>query len=162
MVADGLGHGLLAAEAAQEAVGVFRAHATLAPAAVLEAMHAALRGTRGAAVAVAEVDLTARILHFAGVGNIAGTVFTPTGRHGLTSLNGIVGYTLPKVQTFTHPWADTALLVMHSDGLLSRWDFAAHPGLTPRHPSLIAGVLYRQYARGRDDVTVIALKTRTS
>jgi hypothetical protein len=51
---------------------------------------------------------------------------------------------------------------MHSDGLLSRWDFDTYPGLTLRHPSLIAGVLYRQYTRGRDDVTVIAVKTQTS
>jgi len=162
MVADGLGHGPLAAEAAQEAVGVFRAHSALAPAALLEVMHTALRRTRGAAIAVAEVDLTARLLHFAGVGNIAGTVLAPAGRYGLTSHNGIVGYNLPRIQTFTHPWADTALLVMHSDGLLSRWDFDTYPGLTLRHPSLIAGVLYRQYTRGRDDVTVIAVKTQTS
>ena len=162
MVADGLGHGPLALEAAQEAVSVFRAHPTLAPAALLEVMHTALRRTRGAAVAVAEIDLTAQLVHFAGVGNIAGTVLVPAGRHGLTSLNGIVGYTLPKIQTFTHPWADKALLVMHSDGLLSRWDFDNYPGLTLRHPSIIAGVLYRQYTRGRDDVTVIAVKTQRS
>ena len=162
MVADGLGHGPLAAEAAQEAVGVFRAHLTLGPAALLEVMHSALRRTRGAAVAVAEVDLAAQLLRFAGVGNIAGTVLAPTGRYGLTSLNGIVGSVLPKIQTFTHPWADTALLVMHSDGLLSRWSFDAYPGLTLRHPSLIAGVLYRQYTRGRDDVTIIAVKKHPS
>jgi hypothetical protein len=121
-----------------------------------------LRRTRGAAVAVAEIALTTQLIHFAGVGNIAGTVLAPAGRHGLVSLNGIVGSALPKIQTFTHPWADTALLVMHSDGLQSRWDFNAYPGLTLRHPSLIAGVLYRQYTRGRDDVTVIAVKTPLS
>ena len=91
MVADGLGHGPLAAEAAQEAIGVFRAHPTLAPAALLEVMHPALRRTRGAAVAVAEVDLTAQLVRFAGVGNIAGTVLVPAGRHGLTSLTGLWG-----------------------------------------------------------------------
>jgi hypothetical protein len=93
------------------------------------------------------------------VGNIAGTILKPTGRHGLASHSGIVGHTVPKIQEFTHPWADTALLVMHSDGLMSRWDLDAYPGLAPRHPGLIAGVLYRDYTRGRDDVTVVAVKT---
>lgn len=158
MVADGLGHGQLAAEAAQEAVRVFRARSTLAPAALLEVTHTALRGTRGAAVAVAEIDLTQQIVSFAGVGNIAGTVLTPGGRYGLTSHNGIVGYAVPKIQAFTYPWTDKTLLVMYSDGLLSRWDLDAYPGLALRHPSLAAGVLYRQYARGRDDVTVVVVR----
>jgi anti-sigma regulatory factor (Ser/Thr protein kinase) len=159
MVADGLGHGPLAAEAAQEAVRVFRARPTLAPAALLEVIHTALRGTRGAAVAVAEIDLTQQAVSFAGVGNIAGTILKPTGRHGLASHGGVVGHTVPRIQEFTHPWAGTALLVMHSDGLMSRWDLDAYPGLALRHPSLIAGVLYRDYTRGRDDVTVVAVKT---
>ncbi|HKA56329.1 MAG TPA: ATP-binding SpoIIE family protein phosphatase [Candidatus Binatia bacterium] len=159
MVADGLGHGLRAAEAAREAVRVFQARPTLAPAALLEVIHTALRGTRGAAVAVAEIDLTQQAVSFAGVGNIAGTVLTPTGRYGLASHGGIVGHTVPKIQAFTHPRIDMSLLVMHSDGLLSRWDLDAYPGLVSRHPGLIAGVLYRDYARGRDDVTVVAVKT---
>ena len=48
-----------------------------------------------------------------------------------------------------------SLLVMHSDGLISHWSFDAYPGLTLRHPSVIAGVLYRDYMRGQDDVTVV-------
>jgi hypothetical protein len=47
---------------------------------------------------------------------------------------------------------------MHSDGLGSRFDLADYPGLRARDPSLIAGVLYRDHARGRDDVTVAVLR----
>lgn len=53
LVADGLGHGLQAAEAAREAVRVFRETAPLGPAEVIRMAHAALRSTRGAALAVA-------------------------------------------------------------------------------------------------------------
>ena len=35
--------------------------------------------------------------------------------------------------------------------------WSAHAGLARRHPSLIAGVLYRDFTRGRDDVTVVAV-----
>jgi hypothetical protein len=34
--------------------------------------------------------------------------------------------------------------------------------LLERHPSLIAGVLYRDYARGRDDVTVVLVREAIS
>ncbi len=56
---------------------------------------------------------------------------------------------------FTYPWDSCSLLLMHSDGLQTQWSFDSYPGLLERHPSLIAGVLYRDYARGRDDVTVV-------
>jgi hypothetical protein len=60
-------------------------------------------------------------------------------------------------QAFTYPWSPDAVVVLHSDGLQTRWRLDAYPGLTRRHPSLIAGVLYRDFARGRDDVTVLVV-----
>jgi hypothetical protein len=47
---------------------------------------------------------------------------------------------------------------MHSDGLQSRWNFEPYPGLVMRHPAIIAGVLYRDFARGRDDLTVAVVR----
>ena len=60
LVADGLGHGPLAADAAREAVRVFREHAELDPVEIVHRIHSALRSTRGAAVAVAELNPRAR------------------------------------------------------------------------------------------------------
>jgi len=50
------------------------------------------------------------------------------------------------------------MLVLHSDGLVSHWSLDAYPGLAARDPSLIAGILYRDFTRGRDDVTVVVAK----
>jgi hypothetical protein len=47
---------------------------------------------------------------------------------------------------------------MYSDGLGTPRELTAYPGLTERHPSLVAGVLWRDLARGRDDVTVVVAK----
>ena len=47
---------------------------------------------------------------------------------------------------------------MHSDGLQTKWKLDAYPGLQMRHPSLVAAVLYRDYRRGRDDVTVLVAR----
>ncbi len=71
MVVDGLGHGLLAAEASAAAVRVFLKQSALEPDALIQAIHSALRSTRGAAVAVARIDAARGVLRYAGVGNIA-------------------------------------------------------------------------------------------
>src|SRR5215210_3087840 len=76
LVADGLGHGPGAAEAAREAVRTFHEHAALTPTAIVEAIHGALRSTRGAAVAVAEIVPPQETVRFAGVGNISGVVLS--------------------------------------------------------------------------------------
>ncbi|WP_245714359.1 ATP-binding SpoIIE family protein phosphatase [Janthinobacterium psychrotolerans] len=161
MMADGLGHGPHAAEASETASALLETCAPgLAPlpGSFLKLAHAALAGTRGAAMALAHVDRERRELRFAGVGNIAACAFEDGRCRHLLSHNGIVGSNLRKVQEFQHPWQSGSLLVMHSDGLHTRWDLDQYPGLSRCHPALIAAVLYRDFSRGRDDVGVVVLR----
>jgi anti-sigma regulatory factor (Ser/Thr protein kinase) len=158
-VADGLGHGENAAIAARAAIRTAREHVSEPAHSLLERIHGALRHTRGATVAVAEIDLAAQVVRFAGVGNIAAAVVTASGMmRRLVSLAGTAGHEVRKMVEFTYPWESGALLLMHSDGLQTHWSFDSYPGLLNRHPSLIAGVLYRDHARGRDDVTVVVAR----
>jgi anti-sigma regulatory factor (Ser/Thr protein kinase) len=159
LVVDGLGHGPDAADAAREAVRLFRQNAGQAPQRILEAIHAGLRGTRGAAAAVAEIDTQARQVRYAGVGNISSAILSRDGqRHSLVSHNGIVGHQARKIQEFLYPWPGGSLLVMHSDGVSAQWRPDRYPDLPLRDPSLLAAVLYRDHARGRDDVTVLVAR----
>ena len=158
LVADGLGHGLEAAVAAREAVKIFRESAWLSPERLVEAMHAGMRHTRGAAVAVAQVNVAQREVRFAGIGNIAAIIMSPGRSHHLVSHNGTAGHSAYKIQEFVYPWPRQALLVMHSDGLTSRWSLDSYPALAGRHPSLVAGVLYRDFKRGRDDAAVVVAR----
>jgi len=158
LVADGLGHGPDAAAAAGQAVRAFENNLTLPPARLLEAIHLALRPTRGAAVAVAEIE-SGRQVKFAGIGNISGSIVAADNsvRH-MVSHNGIAGHEARKFQEFTYPWSQGALLVLHSDGLNTRWRLESYPGLLARQPGLIAGVLYRDFDRKTDDVTVVVVR----
>jgi anti-sigma regulatory factor (Ser/Thr protein kinase) len=156
LVADGLGHGPDAATAAAEAVRIFQERVTDSAADIMAAAHAAMRHTRGAAVAIAEVRPAEGELTFTGVGNIGGTLLTAGGSRSLVSLPGIVGHECRKVQTFTCPWPRGSSLVLYSDGLQTRWTLDRYPGLRVRDPAVLAAVLYRDFARGRDDVTVVA------
>ena len=161
MVADGLGHGPLAARASERASTLLE-HDTPGlpplPAPFIELAHGALRATRGAALAVAHIDSARRELRYAGVGNIAACAFDAQQRRHLLSHNGIVGSNLRKVQEFCYAWQPGTTLIMHSDGLHTRWDLEQYPGLAQCHPSLVAAVLYRDFARGRDDITVVVLR----
>jgi anti-sigma regulatory factor (Ser/Thr protein kinase) len=156
LVADGLGHGPLAATAARKAADVFEEHALAEPRVVIERAHAAMSGTRGAAVAVARVN--GLRLDYAGVGNIAGTVASPERSAGLVSQNGTVGVQVRKVQQMEYSLPQRGVLIMHSDGLSQRWSLDAYPGLLTRHPAVIAGVLSRDFGRGHDDATVVVVR----
>jgi anti-sigma regulatory factor (Ser/Thr protein kinase) len=157
LVVDGLGHGADAATAAMAAVNALRTRPQLAPAALIEFAHGALRSTRGAALAVADIDLAGEV-KYAGIGNIVGVVRAPDAVRHMVSHAGIVGHEVRKIQEFVYPWSQDSMLIMHSDGLTTHWNLDQYPGLTRRHPSLIAGVLYRDFTRGRDDVTVVVAK----
>ena len=155
-VADGLGHGAAAAEAARRAVTIGLERATEQPAMVLSSIHGGLRSTRGAAVAVAELTKTS--VRFAGLGNIAASIVDERGSRSLVSHNGIAGHEMRKIQEFHYDWTPGSLLVMHSDGVSARWDLSKYPGLFSRHPGVVAGVLYRDFSRGRDDALVVVVR----
>lgn len=162
LMADGLGHGLAAADAANLAVHIFRQCGDAELERVLQDVHAALRSTRGAAVAVAEVHFAASTIRYAGVGNIVGVAASAGKHQNLVSHNGTLGHHVVRVQTFTYPFPGGSALIMHSDGLSGRWSLDAYPGLLRRDPGLLAGVLYRDFKRGRDDATVVVVRSAAS
>lgn len=155
MMADGLGHGPLAHEAAQEAIKAFHGNAHLSPKQILLAAHDALKKTRGAAIAVAEILHERRVLNYVGSGNIASSIRSAGTTKSLVTMNGTPGHNIGSVQSFAYPWNDDTMLLMHSDGLATRWNLDDYPGLAARHPSLIAGVLYRDFTRRRDDAAIL-------
>jgi len=182
-LADGLGHGAEAHVAAVAALDVLRRRAGLAPAALMELSHAALRPTRGAALALVRIDLARRALAFCGTGNISAVAYgagrpidnrasaghahrpasaEPSARecYQLVSRNGIVGHTMRGTLEFELTWGENALLILHSDGIGTRWDLAAWPGLANQPAVVIAAVLYRDFARRRDDATVVVVRAR--
>jgi len=158
LVADGSGHGPLAARAAEAAVACFRANLEADCPAIVEAIHRALAPTRGGAVAVARIDRAAQLVRFVGVGNISGALLSRGEVKRMISHNGTAGQIAPRIREFTYPYVDTPTVLMHSDGLSAKWDLGAYPGLAVAHPSLLAGVLYRDHYRSRDDVTVVAMQ----
>jgi anti-sigma regulatory factor (Ser/Thr protein kinase) len=158
-VVDGLGHGPLAARAASEAMAVVRAApAADSPLDILNRAHEALKPTRGAVMGIAAIDFAAGKILFAGVGNIAAVVYVGDETRHLLSVEGVVGYSARSLKMEEHAWNAGSTLILSSDGMSTRWNLARYPGLLQRHPSLIASVLFRDFARDSDDATILVAK----
>jgi anti-sigma regulatory factor (Ser/Thr protein kinase) len=158
MVVDGLGHGLFAEQAAREAVAVFRSQATTSVVSTLKLVDQALTKTRGAAGAIVELCPAKGHITAAGVGNISMRLLNNGESKSFGCDNGTLGTGVPRIREFTQPWMHGSVLVMHSDGVKAHWTLDDYPGLVRRHPGLVAGLLYRDFRRERDDVTVIVVR----
>ena len=160
-VVDGLGHGLYASEASGMATrmvaGALEDSPELGLTALMMRLHEPMRATRGAAMAM--VSVADGVATCCGVGNISVQLH---GRDGgvkpVMSHNGTVGHQMRKVQEFTFPVLPGTALIMHSDGVATHWKMTQYPGLLAQPPATIAGVLYRDAVRGRDDATVLVAK----
>ena len=160
-MADGLGHGPAAAAAADAGLAAYRNAGTAPrPAEVVQRAHEALRATRGAAFAVGRLETAARRLRFAGVGNISTSLHHGSVSRSMASVNGTAGLQIRTIQEYDYEWPAGAILVMHTDGLTTRWRLDDYPGLSARPASTIAAVLHRDFTRGRDDATVVVVRER--
>jgi anti-sigma regulatory factor (Ser/Thr protein kinase) len=158
LVVDGLGHGPGAAEAALRAKDIVRTHAGETPLEIVQRLHSALRPTRGAAAAVARIERGRRVVRFCGIGNIAGVLVLDGTTRSTVSHHGTLGHDVRKIQEFQYPWPPGGALVLHSDGLMSRWTLDRYPGLEQRDATLIAAVLSRDARRGNDDATAVVVR----
>ncbi|ADW70428.1 ATP-binding protein [Granulicella tundricola] len=165
MVVDGLGHGLHASEAAAMAVSIahsaFAAEPGLALDVLINRMHGPMHATRGAAILL--VSVCENIATCCGVGNISCSLHAPDGTdRSLVSNNGTVGHVMRKIQEFRYPYTPGTLLIMHSDGIATKWRFGQYPRLEEKSPATIAGLIYRDAVRGRDDATVLVSRLGAS
>lgn len=164
MAIDGLGHGPQAHEAAKQVAEAFRLAPGPDPANALRSIHESVRRTRGAVGFLAHI-IDSRHLSYCGVGNIAGKLFSTEGGSigtaykNIISYNGIIGHNIPgSLHNQQLEWSRNKLLVLHSDGLKSRWDLSKYPNLHRHHASTIAAVIYRDFSRHTDDTLVLVCK----
>ncbi|RZT42189.1 ATP-binding SpoIIE family protein phosphatase [Cupriavidus agavae] len=157
VMADGLGHGPDAAEAAMAALAAFDSERGALPGNYVERSHAALRGTRGAAVGALRLDAAAGRIRFAGAGNIIGRVISGVADRTLLTQSGTAGLQMRSVQEQELEWPPHAQVILHSDGVQSRWQLA-DPGVLQRDPALVAAYVFWKFSRGRDDATVVVVR----
>jgi serine phosphatase RsbU (regulator of sigma subunit) len=155
-VIDGLGHGTLAAAAAELAVANLTAQPELNPESALWACHRALIGSRGAVMSIAQIDVAAGRLIYAGVGNVEAQLWQSERRQRLIAYRGVLGGSLPvKIRAFTFDLGMDWCLLIYTDGIRDRFE---RDGLAPPEPPSAqswADALVAQWARETDDATLV-------
>lgn len=157
VVVDGLGHGPQAAAASQAALDVFETQPWENLPRLVEECHRALQTTRGAAL----LALQARAEHplqYAGAGNVAGRVVSGVLDRSFVTQHGTLGVQFRRAEVAQTDWPEHAVVVLHSDGVATRWQTGSFASLLSRDPTLMAAAIAWEHSRGRDDLTVVVLK----
>jgi hypothetical protein len=94
-------------------------------------------------------------VRFAGLGNIAGVIVSDTKIQSMISHNGTAGHEARTIREFIYPWTEGNILIMHSDGISAHWNPSILAALHRHHPSVVAGLIYREAARERDDACIV-------
>jgi anti-sigma regulatory factor (Ser/Thr protein kinase) len=164
ILCDGLGHGPLAAAAARAGVAAVLEEPASEPAVLLERVHRRMSGTRGGAVGIAQLTRAGTAgaggaggARFAGLGNIAASILSGGSRRSMLSVPGIAGHQARAIRQFDYEVPAGAAVILHSDGISSRWEAAAVPGLEARDPLLVAAVLLAEAGVHRDDAGILVL-----
>lgn len=155
LLVDSSGHGDPAFETSQMAIEVFQKDPSGDPRDIIRNIHQKLTGSRGAAIALAQIRPADEKLIFVGVGNVVARIFDRYCDRGCVSTEGIVGSHFGSLKVFEYEWNKKCVFLMHSDGLKSSARIDC--GLA-KSASLMAAECYRDYSRGNDDASVIVVK----
>lgn len=155
-VVDGLGHGPDAQTAAKRAIEHIQKHPERAVQVLLEGCHEALRGTRGAVVAIARVDRSRKMLSHAGLGNIETRLVGKDKVRRPVTVNGIVGHSARKFRVEEFPFEPGDLLLMHTDGLSDRFEISS--ASRSRDPQMLANQLAQEHGRIHDDQLIVVVR----
>lgn len=151
-VVDGLGHGPQAFAAADQALKIVEEEYRGSLHRLVEACHAGLRATRGAAMSACRVDLKAGVLEHVGIGNVETRIY---GRGEVLRpfcFNGTLGMRMETWKVLTYPYRKGTTVVMFSDGVSGRFELAGDE--LERSPQEIARRIFN-HARSSDDATVL-------
>jgi anti-sigma regulatory factor (Ser/Thr protein kinase) len=153
-VIDGLGHGQFAQRASQTARQYIEQHYDQPLDSLFRGVGRACRATRGVVMALARFDFARQILTAASVGNVEVRLVGSSKPFNLIVRRGIIGMNAPNPVPCEHPWTAASLLIMHSDGVRTRWDWSDFRDLLRESPATIARQMLVQLGKPDDDATV--------
>jgi anti-sigma regulatory factor (Ser/Thr protein kinase) len=162
-VIDGLGHGQYAHRAAQAARQYVETHFDQPLDAIFRGVGRTCRATRGVVMALVRFDFGGDDIRFsfASVGNIETRVLGGPSRQQFIVPRGIVGGNAPHPRVTDHRWNLGSTMVLHSDGMTSRWGLADFPDLTRESATTMAQRLLRALAKDNDDATIVVVRDAT-
>ncbi|WP_347052594.1 SpoIIE family protein phosphatase [Flavobacterium olei] len=158
-VGDGLGHGEGAHEAVEAAIKAFRQTIETDPESILRDIHSKVKKSRGLVATIAAVDYKSESWSICGIGNINTRIYNGLDNKTYTPYNGIIGHNIPRTLNSTIvPYRKHQIIIMHSDGLRTRWNLNDLSAIFKQSPGIISAALYKENVRGTDDATILVGK----
>jgi len=156
---DGLGHGENANEAVQLAIKAFKQSIEWEPSEILRDIHSKVKKSRGLVATVASVEYSSEVWNICGIGNISTRIYDGLENKTYTPYNGIIGHNIPRTLNSTSvPYKKHQIIVMHSDGLRTRWNLNEMTSLIKQPSGIIASAIYKENIRGTDDASILVGK----
>jgi phosphoserine phosphatase RsbX len=159
-VLDGVGHGREAAAASMLARNILEKNAAEPVIGLIQRCHEALRTTRGAAMSIASLSVSQRLLTWLGVGNVEGFLLRKSGapvaaEDSLLLRAGVVGLHLPLLEACTVPVFEGDTLIFATDGIHSSFTRE----LAGNHaPQKIAESILARHGKSSDDALVLVAR----
>ena len=157
---DGIGHGQNAAAAARTAATILESFPDDSLISQVQKCHDALRGTRGAVLSLALIDLQHSTLTWLGVGNVQGVLLRSTNashfpNETLLLRPGVLGLQLPHLQTATIPIFPGDTFAFATDGIQSDFsnDLFLHES-----PQRSADRILAKHCKGNDDALIFVVR----
>ena len=156
---DGLGHGQQAQKAALAAQHYVQSHDAQPLEKIFQGVGRACKGTRGVVMALARFK-PPTLLEFASIGNIEVRAWTGGERMSFILKRGFLGALEANVHVQDFCWKPEWVLVLHSDGLRTHWQWSDFPRIERESAREVALKLMRALATDYDDATVLAVRRK--
>lgn len=159
VVADGLGHGRQAAEAARLAIDVAAQHVCEPLVRLFEHCNRRLRQTRGVVMSMASFNALDNSMTWLGVGNVDGILVRslPSGDHirePLVPSAGVVGVRIPLLRSAVLKVSPGDTLIFATDGIRQGFDQIMSLSLTPERTA--EGILAQNCIETDDALVLVA------
>jgi len=156
---DVLGHGEIAAELAGNIRQKLAEMPVMPPAQLLLELHETFRGSRGFVASSMCIDGRNGHFDYCGIGNIQARIAAPNPRQ-LVNRDGVLGYRIINPSSHSGELADGSVLIMHSDGLSSRFHNDEFSTIACHHCQHILAYMFRQYDKHHDDSSCMVIRWR--
>lgn len=154
---DALGHGREAAQVARPARLFLESHWELAPGDLLNGMHEALKGSRGAVASICQLNLETGAMVYSGMGNITARILGP--RHStFVNADGVIGYMMPHPREEAAQLSPGEVFIMFSDGVRSNFPPADLDGALRDSADFIAAQIMNRYGKKDDDASCLVAR----
>jgi len=153
-VADGLGHGPKANEAATSFCSFVESSRSLELPDILWEASRAISSTRGVAAVLLRLDPEAGVLSFAGVGNVDVQAVSRKPIRPV-SMPGIVGHRIRKIVQFDYELSPGDLIAIYTDGISSRYQIGDFVHLDEQQ---MADAIMDSHRKKHDDATCLVIR----